>query len=61
MRPCRLPVVAALVFALPLARAGQPPQITAVRPSGSEVPANLLRFSIEFAAPVEGPVLPRIA
>lgn len=62
MRPCRLPVVAALVLALPLAHAGQPPpRIIAVRPSGSEVPANLLRFSIEFAAPVEGPVLPRIA
>lgn len=32
----------------------------AVRPSGPEVPANLLRISIEFAAPVEGPVLERI-
>ena len=60
MRPCRLPV-AVLLLALPLARAGQPPSgIAEVRPSGREVPANLLRFSIEFAAPLEGPVLPRI-
>lgn len=60
MRPCRLPVTV-LLLALPLARAGQPPSgIAEVRPSGREVPANLLRFSIEFAAPLEGPVLPRI-
>jgi hypothetical protein len=31
-----------------------------VQPSGSTVPSNLLRFSIRFAAPVEGPVLRRL-
>lgn len=39
----------------------QPPRVVFVRPSASEVPANLLRISIEFAGPPEGPVLPRLA
>jgi hypothetical protein len=59
MRACRIPVALALAFALTPAHAGQP-RVVRVRPSGSEVPANLLRLSIELAAPVEGPVLPRI-
>jgi hypothetical protein len=56
-----LPGVAALALALPLAHA-RPPEARVVQvwPSAAEVPANLLRLSIEFAAPVEGPVLPRI-
>jgi len=37
------------------------PRVILVQPSGSQVPANLLRISIRFAAQVEGPVLPRIA
>lgn len=51
----------ALALVLPAALAGQPaPRVTRVQPSAGEVPANLLRISITFAAPVEGPVLPRI-
>jgi hypothetical protein len=34
--------------------------VVLVQPSGSEVPANLLRISIRFATQVEGPLLPRI-
>jgi len=37
------------------------PPVRQVRPSASLVPANLLRISIEFAAPVAGAVLPRLA
>ena len=36
-------------------------QVVRVQPSASQVPANLLRLSIEFATRIEGPVLPRIA
>jgi hypothetical protein len=36
-------------------------RVVLVQPSGSVVPANLLRLSIEFAAAVEGPVLARLA
>jgi hypothetical protein len=36
------------------------PNVVDVQPSGPQVPANLLRISIRFAAQVEGPVLPRI-
>ncbi|WP_233102164.1 hypothetical protein [Variovorax sp. IB41] len=32
-----------------------------VQPSAGQVPANLLRLSIEFATRIEGPVLPRLA
>ena len=56
----RLPVVAALLAALPLAHATTP-AVVLVQPSADSVPANLLRLSIVFAAPVEGAVLPRIA
>lgn len=37
------------------------PTIVVVQPSGPTVPANLLRFSIRFTAPVEGSVLPKLA
>ena len=44
------------------AQAVQPaPRVVQVQPSGPEVPANLLRVSIRFAAAVEGPVLPRLS
>lgn len=36
------------------------PRLTRVLPSSAQVPANLLRISIEFAVPVAGPVLPRL-
>lgn len=36
------------------------PRVAQVRPSALEIPANLLRISIEFAAPVEASVLPRL-
>ncbi|WP_445143535.1 hypothetical protein [Dyella sp. Tek66A03] len=53
---------AALAALLQVAQAGQPdPQVVLVQPSAATVPANLLRLSIVFAAPIEGPVLPRIA
>jgi hypothetical protein len=35
--------------------------VVTVRPSGTVVPANMLRLSLEFATAPEGPVLPRIA
>ena len=57
--PCDL-VAVALALTLGGAHAG-PPQTVLVQPSGADVPANLLRMSIEFAQPVEGAVLPRIA
>jgi len=52
-----------LAAALPTAaQAAQPaPEVVAVQPSGAEVPTNLLRLSVVFAAPIEGAVLPRIA
>ena len=37
------------------------PRVALVQPSGPEVPANLLRFSIQFEAQVEGPMLRRLA
>ncbi|WP_426703044.1 hypothetical protein ACPPVV_08645 [Rhodanobacter sp. Col0626] len=62
MRRRRTLAGAALVAALQVAHAGQPdPQIVLVQPSATDVPANLLRMSIVFAAPIGGPVLPRIA
>jgi hypothetical protein len=36
------------------------PKVVLVQPSADEVPANLLRLSVTFDAPVEGDVLPRI-
>jgi hypothetical protein len=35
-------------------------RVVLVQPSGPQVPANLLRISIRFATPVEGPLLPKI-
>ena len=58
------PLIGCMAFAtaLHVARAAQPaPQVVLVQPSGAEVPANLLRLSVVFAAPIEGAVLPRIA
>lgn len=62
MRLRRLLAGAALAAALLVARAGQAEsRVVLVQPSAAEVPANLLRLSIVFAAPIDGPVLPRIA
>ncbi len=58
----RLFSAAALALVLSGTGAAQPmPRVLMVQPSAPEVPANLLRISIEFAAPVEGAVLPRLA
>src|SRR5262245_59228645 len=52
----------ALHSALGTSHAGQPaPRVVLVQPSGSEVPANLLRLSMRFAAQVKGPLLPRLS
>jgi hypothetical protein len=52
----------ALAVALSTSHAAQPPpRVVLVQPSGAEVPANLLRLSIRFAAQVEGPLLPRLS
>jgi len=52
----------ALAVALSSSHAGQPaPRVVLVQPSGPEVPANLLRISIRFAAQVEGPLLSRLS
>jgi hypothetical protein len=58
----RLLGATALAIAFGSAQAEQPAaQVVLVQPSGPEVPANLLRLSIRFAAQVEGPLLPRLA
>lgn len=52
----------ALAVALGSSQAEQPtPRVVLVQPSGPEVPGNLLRISIRFAAQVEGPLLPRLS
>jgi len=52
----------ALAVALSCSNAqASPPRVALVQPSGPEVPANLLRFSIRFEAQVEGPMLRRLA
>src|SRR5262245_28891678 len=62
MHFCRLVGATALAVALGSSQAEQPtPRVVLVQPSGPEVPANLLRFSIRFAAQVEGPLLPRLS
>src|SRR5215510_14125091 len=62
MHLCRLVCATALAVMLGCAYAGQPtPRAVLVQPSGPEVPANLLRLSIRFAAQVEGPLLPRLS
>lgn len=58
----RLFAAAALAALLGGAHAAPPaPRAVLVQPSAAQVPANLLRLSIVFAAPVEGEVLPRLA
>ena len=64
MHRCQWVGATALAVALGCSHghAQQPtPRVVLVQPSGPEVPANLLRISIGFAAPVEGPLLPRLA
>ena len=62
MHLCRLVGATALAVALGSSQAEQPtPRVVLVQPSGPEVPANLLRISIRFAAQVEGPLLPRLS
>src|SRR5579862_6188440 len=52
---------ATLVAALGCAHAEpSAPRVVLVQPSGTQIPANLLRISIRFATQIEGPVLPRI-
>src|SRR5215831_9900836 len=58
----RLICGAALAVALNSAHAQQlAARVVLVQPSGPEVPANLLRLPISFAAQVEGPLLPRLS
>src|SRR5262245_23894089 len=64
MRLLRLVGTTALVLAVAPGspRAEQAaPRVVLVQPSGPEIPANLLRLSIGFAAPFEGPLLPRLS
>ena len=67
MRLRRLCGAVALAMALGVSHAAPPApssaaaQMVRVRPSAGQVPANLLRLSIEFATRIEGPVLPRLA
>src|SRR5215470_12378999 len=52
----------ALAVALGTSHAEPPAaRVVLVQPSGAQVPANLLRISISFAAQVEGPLLPRLS
>jgi hypothetical protein len=61
MHLCRWVGATALAVALGSSQAEQlTPRVDLVQPSGSEVPANLLRISIRFAAQVEGALLPRL-
>jgi hypothetical protein len=39
-------------FVLPLSHTGPPAQVVAIYPSGRELPENLLRFYIQFSAPM---------
>ncbi|MBJ2160412.1 hypothetical protein JC881_31920 [Variovorax sp. IB41] len=67
MRLRRLCGAVALAVTLGASHAGPPApspaaaQMVRVQPSAGQVPANLLRLSIEFATRIEGPVLPRLA
>jgi len=62
MRLGRLLFAAALALVLHRSEAAAPvPRVVTVQPSAAEVPANLLRISITFAAPVATAVLPRLA
>ena len=58
----RLAAAAALAVALGSSHAEQPiPRVVLVQPSGPEVPSNLLRLSITFAAQIGGPLLRRLS
>ena len=62
MQPFRWAIAAALTATMATSQAGpSTPTVVRVQPSGAQVPENLLRISIELAAPVEQPLLPRIA
>jgi len=61
VRPGRLIAAAWFAALSATATAQAVPGVVQVQPSAAEVPANLLRISIRFAAPVEGAVLPRLA
>jgi len=62
MHLCRLVFAASLAVSPGCAYAEQPAlRVVLVQPSGPQVPANLLRLSIRFAAQVEGAVLPRLS
>src|SRR5262245_23498610 len=62
MHLCRLVFATSLAVSLGCAYAEQQaPRVVLVQPSGPEVPANLLRLSISFAAQVEGRLLPRLS
>ena len=62
MRIDRWLCASALAMTLTSAHALQPtPRVALVQPSGTEVPANLLRLTIQFEQQFEGPVLGRLA
>jgi hypothetical protein len=55
-------VAVAIALGCGHAQARQPiARVVEVQPSGPEVPANLLRISLRFAASVEGSLLPRLS
>jgi hypothetical protein len=60
-RLCGAVALAAALGASHAAPPTPPAQVVRVQPSAGQVPANLLRLSIEFATRIEGPVLPRLA
>ncbi|UVO49911.1 hypothetical protein M0208_05030 [Sphingomonas sp. SUN019] len=53
--------LAAALVAIPATAQPAPPDAPVARPTGASIPANLLRLSIAFARPPEGPVLPRLS
>ncbi len=57
----RVAAFAAAAAAVACLGAGPPARIVAVYPSGPDIPANLLRVTIRFAAPPDEPVLPRLS
>lgn len=60
MHRCRWLGAIALAVVLGASHAEQP-RVVLVQPSGTKVPANLLRISIRFQAQLERPVLTRLA
>jgi hypothetical protein len=57
----RASTAAAVLAAMLGSAQAQTGQLPFVRPSAGHVPANLLRISLAFRAPVDGGVLPRLA